>query len=86
MWFLVGRRVVEADADTMLLPNQLADREPALAQLAAAAVSGLSPGGPELRRKPLTITLPVGSGPKVVCPLCVEDAGILASRCHAHGC
>jgi hypothetical protein len=52
MRFLVRRRVVEADtdADTMLLPDDLAERDPALAQLAAAAVSGLPPAGPELRR------------------------------------
>jgi Putative transposase len=77
MRFLVRRRVVDADtdADTMLLPDDLAERDPALAQLAAAAVSGLPPAGPELRRKPLKIALPVGSGPKIVRPLCVEDAG-----------
>ena len=77
MRFLVRRHVVEADtdADTMLLPDDLAERDPALAQLAAAAVSGLPPAGPELRRKPLKIALPVGAGPKVVRPLCVEDAG-----------
>lgn len=74
---LVRPRVVEADSDanTRLLPDDLAEREPALAQLAAAAVSGLPSAGPELRRKPLKITLPTASGPKVVRPLCVDDAG-----------
>jgi hypothetical protein len=48
---------------------------PALAHLAAAAVSGLPPAGPELRRKPLKLTLPTGSGPKIVRPLCVDDGG-----------
>jgi Putative transposase len=77
MRFLVRRRVAEPDpdADTMLLPDDLAERDPALAQLAAAAVSGLPPAGPELRRKPLKITLPTGSGPKIVRPLCVDDGG-----------
>ena len=77
MRFLVRRRVVEADtdADTVLLPDDLAERDPALAQLAAAAVSGLPPAGPELRRKPLKLALPVGAGPRVVRPLCVQDAG-----------
>ena len=75
--FLVRRRVVEGDAegDTLRLADDLEQRDPALAQLAAAAVSGLPPAGPELRRKPLTVALPAGSGPKVVRPLCVEDGG-----------
>jgi hypothetical protein len=30
----------------VLLPDDLAERDPALAQLAAAAVSGLPPAGP----------------------------------------
>ena len=42
----------------LLLADDLEARNPALAQLAAAAVSGLPPAGPELRRKPLTIALP----------------------------
>jgi hypothetical protein len=75
MRFLVRRRVVEADGDTLLLAEDLEQRDPALAQLAAAAVAGLPPAGPELRRKPLTVFLPAGSGPKVVRHLCVEDAG-----------
>jgi len=73
--FLVRRRVVEADDEASVLPGELADRDPALARLAAAAVQGLPPAGPELRRKPLFITLPAGPGPKVVRPLCIEDAG-----------
>lgn len=32
--------------------EELPERDPALSQLAAAAVSGLAPAGPELRRKP----------------------------------
>jgi Putative transposase. len=75
MRFLVRRRVVEADGDTMLLAEDLEQRDPALAQLASAAVAGLPPAGPELRRKPLIVVLPAGSGPKVVRHLCVEDAG-----------
>ena len=75
MRFLVRCRVVEVDGDTLLLAEDLEQRDPALAQLAAAAVAGLPPAGPELRRKPLTVVLPAGSGPKVVRHLCVEDAG-----------
>ena len=52
-----------------------------MAQLAAAAVAGLPPAGPELRRKPLTVVLPASDGPKVVRPLCVEDGGF---SLHAH--
>jgi hypothetical protein len=47
MRFLVRRRVVEADGDTLLLAEKLEQRDPALAQLAAAAVAGLPvPAGP----------------------------------------
>ena len=77
MRFLVRRRVVEADGDTLLLAEKLEQRDPALAQLAAAAVAGLPPAGPELRRKPLTVVLPAGCGPKMVRHLCVEDAGFV---------
>lgn len=73
--FLVRRGVVLAESESSLLPDDLAEREPALAQLAAAAVQGLPPAGPELRRKPLTIDLAASSGAKVVRRLCVEDAG-----------
>lgn len=49
--YLVRRHVVEDDeGQTRFLADDLAEREPALAQLAAAAVSGLPPAGPELRR------------------------------------
>ena len=75
--YLVRHRVVEDDGEgeTRFLADDLAEREPALAQLAAAAVAGLPPAGPELRRKPLTIVLPASTGPKVTRPLCIEDGG-----------
>jgi hypothetical protein len=80
--YLVRHHVVEDDeGQTRFLADDLAEREPALAQLAAAAVSGLPPAGPELRRKPLTIALPASHGPKVVRPLCIEDGGF---SLHAH--
>lgn len=75
MRFLVRHGVVEAGPEATVLPDDLADREPALAQLAAAAVSGLPPAGPELRRRSLRITLDAEPGSKIVRPLCVEDAG-----------
>jgi hypothetical protein len=76
--YLVRRHVVEDDGEgqTRFLADDLAEREPALVQLAAAAVSGLPPAGPELRRKPLTFVLPPSDGPKLVRPLCVEDGGL----------
>jgi hypothetical protein len=53
---LIRRRLVEDDeGETRLLADELALREPALAQLAAATVAGLPPAGPELHRKPLTV-------------------------------
>jgi hypothetical protein len=79
--YLLRCRVVEDDGEgqTRFLADDLQDREPA--QLAAAAVAGLPPAGPELRRKPLTVVLPASDGPKVVRPLCVEDGGF---SLHAH--
>jgi len=73
--YLVRHRVVEEGADSTVLPDDLADRDPALAALAAAAVSGLPPAGPELRRKPQVIALPPSTGSRVTKPLCVQDAG-----------
>jgi len=74
--YLIRHHVVEDDeGETRFLADDLQEREPALAQLAAAAVAGLPPAGPELRRKPLTVVLPASDGPKVVRPLCIEDGG-----------
>lgn len=73
--YLVRHRVVEDSPDAAVLPDDLADRDPALAALAAAAVSGLPPAGPELRRKPHVIALPPSTGARVTKPLCAEDAG-----------
>src|SRR5438034_9833631 len=42
----------DADSDVLTVSEELAERDPALSQLAAAAVSGLAPAGPVLRRKP----------------------------------
>ena len=46
---------VAPDADVLSVSDELAERDPALAQLAAAAVSGLAPVGPELRRRPVEV-------------------------------
>jgi len=55
--FLIHQGVVEDDDSLTVLPDDLAEREPALARLAAAAVSGLAPAGPERRngRHPVTL-------------------------------
>jgi hypothetical protein len=57
--YLAQRRVItvdqDADSDMLTASEQLAERDSALAELAAVAVSGLAPAGPELRRKPLEL-------------------------------
>jgi hypothetical protein len=53
--FLERRGVIEHDVELgelSVLDDGLSEREPALAQLAAAAVSGLPPAGPERRDRP----------------------------------
>jgi hypothetical protein len=47
---LARRGIIEASDDLTVLNDGFAEREPALAQLAAASVAGLAPAGPELRR------------------------------------
>jgi hypothetical protein len=60
----LGRRGVLRVGDDALfsVDDGLAERKPALAQLARAAVSGLAPAGPELRRRPVELTVE-GRGP-----------------------
>lgn len=67
---LVRQGVVEAGPEASWIDADLAPRDPVLAQLAAAAVSGLPPAGPELRQRPpiplrgrpgLIITAPLAS-------------------------
>lgn len=62
------------------LPDALGDREPPLAQLAVASVSGLPPAGPEVRKKPLTIILAASTGPKVVRPFPPRAGGPARGR------
>ena len=54
---------------------KLAERDPALAQLAAAAVSGLAAAGPELRRRPLEVAFDGRPGVVMSAPLSVREAG-----------
>jgi hypothetical protein len=53
--YLRRRGVIHIDEETLLVDGDLSERDPALAQLAAAAVSGLAPAGPELRRRPVEL-------------------------------
>src|SRR5450432_3634341 len=62
-------------SDTRLLFLAPAERDPALAQLAAAAVSGLAPAGPELRRRPVEVAFDGRPGVVISAPLSVREAG-----------
>jgi hypothetical protein len=72
--FLERRGVIESRHELTLLDDDFAEREPALAQLASAAVSGLLPAGPELRQRP-PITLRGQSGVEITAPLSVTELG-----------
>jgi hypothetical protein len=71
---LERRGVIEDRHQLTLLDDGFADREPALAQLAAAAVSGLAPAGPEQRQRP-PIALRGQLGVQVTAPRCVAELG-----------
>lgn len=74
--FLVRRGIVEPGCEELtVVSDELVQREPALAQLARAAVSGLPPAGPELRRKPWVVPLRGRPGVEIQAPLCVAEAG-----------
>ena len=74
---LLERRGVLEQADELtLLPDDLSEREPALAQLAAASVSGLLPAGPEQRDRPLqAIRLKGSAGVEMTGPLAAAELG-----------
>ncbi len=56
--------------------DELAERDPVLAQLAAAAVSGLPPAGPELRCRPVVqLARTDGAGPTPMGALVVQELG-----------
>jgi hypothetical protein len=59
------------------------DAEPVLSQLAAAAIAGLPPAGPEVRRGRLPIPLRGKPGVTVTAPRCVEEQGFTL---HADTC
>jgi hypothetical protein len=72
--FLLRRGIVDSRQELTLLDDDLAEREPALAQLAAAAVAGLLPAGPDMRQRQ-TIALRGQPGIEVNAPLSVAEMG-----------
>jgi hypothetical protein len=74
--FLLRRGVIEDEETLTVLPGPIAEREPALAQLAAAAVSGLAPAGPERRDRPLApVRLRGSPGVRFTAPLAASELG-----------
>jgi hypothetical protein len=77
--YLEQRRVItldsDADSDVLTVSEELAERAPALSQLAAAAVCGLAPAGLELRRKPRELAFAGRPGVVIDAPLSVRKAG-----------
>ena len=66
--------VIDAGAELSAIDDDFAEREPALAALARASVSGLLPAGPERReRAPLSLT--GAPGVEVKAPLSVAELG-----------
>ena len=72
--YLVARNVIENRHELTLLDDGFAEREPALAQLAAAAVTGLLPAGPDIRQRQ-PIALRGEPGVEVTAPLSVTEMG-----------
>ena len=73
--YLQRRGVIRVDEEALLVDGDLAERDPALAQLAAAAVSGLAPAGPELRRRPAEFAFAGRPGVVITAPLSVRERG-----------
>ena len=75
--FLEKAGIIESRAELMLLDDGFAEREPALAQLAAASVSGIAPAGPELRHRTADERILLRGAPSVTvsAPLSVAEVG-----------
>jgi hypothetical protein len=74
--YLQRRALICVDPQATIINDELLERDPALAQLAAAAVSGLPPAGPALRAKgPVLLPLPNRPGLRIAAPLSVIDLG-----------
>ena len=80
---LARRGFVVVDADALEVKDELAERDPPLAELAAAAVSGLPPAGPASRRRPVRLAARRHDGPEIRGPLVVADRGF---NLHARTC
>jgi len=74
--YLARRGVVHLSPEALEIADELAARDPVLAQLAAAAVSGLPPAGPELRcRPPVRLARTDSAGPTPMGALVVQQLG-----------
>ena len=73
--FLERKGIIESRHELTLLDDDFAERDPALAQLAAAAVSGLLPAGPDIRQRP-AIALRGQPGLDITGPLSVTEMGL----------
>jgi hypothetical protein len=68
--------VVHLSPEALEINDELAERDPVLAQLAAAAVAGLPPAGPELRCRPaVQLARTDGAGPTPMGALVVQQLG-----------
>jgi Putative transposase/Transposase zinc-binding domain len=72
--WLVRHGVVEDADDLAAVDSDFAEREPALAALASASVSGVLPAGPE-RRERVPVALVAAPGVQVKAPLSVVELG-----------
>jgi len=75
---------VDPDVDVLSVSDELAERDPALAQ-ATAAVSGRAPAGLELRRRPVEVAFDGRLGVVISAPLSVREADFSLACCHARG-
>jgi hypothetical protein len=74
--YLARRGVVRLLPEALAINDELAERDPVLAQPAAAAVSGLPPAGPELRCRPaVQLARTDSTGPTPVGALVVQELG-----------
>jgi hypothetical protein len=74
--YLARRGVVRLLPEALEINDELAERDPVLAQLAAAAVSGLPPAGPELRCRPaVQLARTDSAGPTPMGALVVQQLG-----------
>jgi hypothetical protein len=80
---LKRRGVVRVSPEALEVDDVLWAREPVLAQLAAAAVSGFLPAGPA-ERKRAPVLFAAGGEPEIVGEIVVQDSGFnLHPKTHA---